>query len=216
VLRAEARWIGKTLSEFPITAFPLLNLGSSTEQFRRLEQPWIDELIFAPLRERNCEVHHVDLKSAEGVDVVADVATPEGRSAVSTLDFGSVLCSNLLEHLLRPEDGVAALLSLTRAGHRLVVTGPRRFPPHPDPIDNGFRATPDDLAALFAPAATPLVMTEVSDRLMLSLYAEASEHGVPGVVAGLLRPWRDSASWAQRAVWSFRRTSATCLLLERT
>ena len=50
MLEAESRWLGAALSELPAEAFPLINLGSSTESFRRGSHPWIHDEVFGPLR----------------------------------------------------------------------------------------------------------------------------------------------------------------------
>ena len=49
----ESEWLGRRLAALPDEQlFPLLNVGSSTGEFRTRTQPWIDRNIFAPMRDR--------------------------------------------------------------------------------------------------------------------------------------------------------------------
>jgi len=56
---------------------PLLNLGSSTRQFREVIKPHIEMELFAPLREAGVKVIHSDSKKDEGVDIAGDILAPE-------------------------------------------------------------------------------------------------------------------------------------------
>jgi hypothetical protein len=214
MLPSEAAWIGKTLRALPDDAYPLLNIGSSTREFRRVTQPWIDDLVFAPLGALGRSVIHVDLKPQDGVDVVADLSQDDEVHRLRELTYRSVLCSNLLEHLPSPAVGIDALLKLTRSGDKLVVTGPSRFPLHPDPIDNGYRPGADELAAAFGAAVRVDDSAIMRDRRMIHFFADASPRSYLGVASGLMRPWRKS-SWRQLVSWNWRRAEAVGLLMER-
>ena len=73
----EAQWLGDRLAEIADgELFPLLNVGSSTGEFRTTVQPHIDAKVFAPLRARGGKVLHLDIKAAEGVDIVGDLLDP--------------------------------------------------------------------------------------------------------------------------------------------
>ena len=49
MFEAEASWLAKLLSdEAPENLSPLLNIGSSTREFREVEQPWTERLCFSP------------------------------------------------------------------------------------------------------------------------------------------------------------------------
>ena len=51
MLVREAKWFAQRIRDLGDDAlFPMVNVGSHTEQFRVLEQPWIDRHIYAPLR----------------------------------------------------------------------------------------------------------------------------------------------------------------------
>lgn len=127
---------------------PLLNLGSSTEVFRTQTQPWIDRLLFKPLRDRGVEPVHVDLKDGAGVDVIADILTDEGYARLKALQPRTILMCNLLEHVLEPGLLVERAMSLLPVGGKLIMSGPRSYPYHRDPIDTMFRPTPEEVLEL--------------------------------------------------------------------
>ena len=78
----EAQWIRAVLEECGPSAGTVIDLGSSTEEFRRLQQPHIDYFVFLPLRRRRLSIVHVDAKAADGVDVVVDLAATNALSGV--------------------------------------------------------------------------------------------------------------------------------------
>ena len=78
MLRLEAEWLGERMARIPDKdLFPLLDLGSSTLEYRTQTQPYIERNIFAPLRARGGVVYHLDMKSDPGVDVVGNLEDPE-------------------------------------------------------------------------------------------------------------------------------------------
>ncbi|MDQ6884406.1 MAG: methyltransferase type 11 [Candidatus Dormibacteraeota bacterium] len=151
MLVAEARWFAKQIDGLrqQTALFPMLNLGSHTEVFRRREQPWIDREIFAPLRRRGEVVVHADIQNALGIDLVGDLLDPSFFHRVKSMGFRSLLCSNLLEHVQERAAFCAAAAGILEPGARLLLSVPYRFPYHPDPIDTRYRPTPLELAAAF-------------------------------------------------------------------
>jgi len=148
MIAAEARWVGAALAKLPDDQlFPLLNVGSQDEAFRAKRQPWIDTRVFAPLRRRGGKIVHLDLAPGAGVDITGDLLDPNVRAQLR--GFRSVLCANVLEHVPDRERFAAALVDVTAPGGYLIVTVPKRFPYHPDPIDTMFRPDIAELAALF-------------------------------------------------------------------
>ena len=151
VLAVEARWIASRIAAH-VASHPaprILNVGSQDERFRATEQPYVDSLIFAPLRERAVSVTHVDLFPGDGVDDEIDVTAPDGADRMMEHRPTLVLVSNLLEHV---EDLGAARRNLQvvgLSGAEMMVTGPRFFPHHPDPIDNGLRPSKYAVRHLF-------------------------------------------------------------------
>jgi SAM-dependent methyltransferase len=146
----EAKWLKEMFARLPVDGgATVLDIGSSTEYFRCVEQPYIDYLVFRPLREQGARPVHIDVKEAEGVDLVCDLTVPETGALLDDIPRGQiVLCSNLLEHVVDRELVVSRLRDLTAPGGLLVVTVPHVYPYHPDPIDTLFRPTDTELEAL--------------------------------------------------------------------
>ena len=62
--RLESRWIGDHLARLPDERlFPLLDIGSSTNDFRTRVQPYLEQNIYAPLRARGGRVFHAMKRS---------------------------------------------------------------------------------------------------------------------------------------------------------
>jgi len=157
MLIEEAQWLEARLDALePHDIFPMCNIGSSTEHFRCVEQPYIDEYLFKPMRAREFEVIHVDTKAATGVDLVGDLTDPAFQSDLRKLKIKSIMCCNLLEHVVDRQLVCGALQSMIPPGGYLFVTVPYRFPYHEDPIDTMFRPTIDELAALFPETSVQL------------------------------------------------------------
>ena len=134
--KAEADWIVSKLSTIdPAQLSPMLNIGSSTLEFRTKTQPWIDSALIKPLEARGIRIIHVDLKSAPGVDIVADLTTDEGFDALAKLGARSIMVCNVLEHVLDPRSFANRCANLVGPKGYVVVTVPHSYPHHRDPID---------------------------------------------------------------------------------
>ena len=128
---------------------PLLNVGSATAEFRQQAQPWIDQLIFGPLRQRHVEVCHLDMFDGQGVDLCGDLNDERFIAGLFHHGYRTVLCCNLLEHVADPAAICGKLEHLLPEGGHIIASVPYRFPYHPDPIDTMFRPTPQELINLF-------------------------------------------------------------------
>jgi SAM-dependent methyltransferase len=198
----------------------VLNVGSSTGAFRAREQPWVDAEVFGPLRARGIEVVHLDLKVAAGVDLVGDVLDPTFRAGLEG-GWDVVISSNLLEHLADRTPFLTVLPQLTRPGGWLVVTVPRRFPRHPDPIDTMYRPSPDqlvgDMRASAAQTLRVVEAVEVADARHWTYWAHYTRlrgrAPLTGLAGLLARSWTRSERRAELASLPVR-TSATCVLVQ--
>lgn len=148
MFKEEAKWIRESLAELPLRGCSVANLGSSTAEFRQQIQPHIHRDVVAPLEAAGARVVHIDLKPAAGVDVTADLSAPDFASHFEQ-GFDLLLCTNMLEHVEDIPTVVDNILRIAAPGACLLLTVPRRYPLHFDPIDSGFRPRPDELAALF-------------------------------------------------------------------
>jgi SAM-dependent methyltransferase len=142
---------------------PLLDLGSSTREFRAVAKPHIEGELFGPLEAAGVRIVHSDIKAAAGVDIVGDILDPAVRADLKARGFKSVLCSNLLEHVREPEKVAAACEEIVGPGGLILASVPSSYPYHADPIDTGFRPSPARLASLFA-RSEPLAAEEVAGR----------------------------------------------------
>lgn len=221
MLPQEARWIGARTLEIGVGALsPMLDVASGTEEFRTLTQPWIDDLVFAPFRAAGGRAAHLDIEAGPGIDLVGDLADPDFFAFLAAEGFRSVLCANLLEHVPEPAVVAGRLVALLPEGGHLLVTCPRRFPYHPDPIDTMLRPTVGELAGLF-PGADFVEGEEVPASNLATTYAARAlrsprflrrafgHSGAAGVGAAESRPLFDTARWL------FRRLSVTCVVLRR-
>jgi len=222
VLKHEAMWLHRQLESLPTGALsPLLSIGSGTAQ-TRARQWWIDAHVFDPLVSRGVQVVHHEHVPADGVDIAGDVADPRLWGRLAAVGARTVVCANVLEHVTDRHDVAGRLAALTPAGGRLLVTVPRRYPFHPDPIDTRYRPTVAELTTLFP----DLTLAAGADVECWSLASYAwSVRGKRRMVVNGVRslfkgdtgptPERRSGSVRDLLPYVFGRTSVTCAVFER-
>lgn len=125
----------------------VVNLGSSSANFSSNHQSYIFENVFEKL-ESLSQVINIDIRDEPGVDLVLDFLNKRSQVLIRELQADLTLVCNLLEHLESAEVGIEALKEIIKPGSFLVLTGPRVFPFHPDPIDNRFRPSKRKLQKL--------------------------------------------------------------------
>ncbi len=151
MLLEEAIWISQVLGKLPLRhGQKVLDIGSSTEEFRGLVQPYIDYYVFRPLKKKGLEVVHMDTKEAAGVDITCNLAEAESEALLRGLgSFDVVLCCSLLEHVVDKQLVIRRVKSLTSKGGVLVLTVPHQYPYHEDPIDTMYRPSNEDIEKFF-------------------------------------------------------------------
>jgi hypothetical protein len=150
MLREEAVWLRRQLEGLdPGSIYPMCNLGSATLDFRTVVQPYIDAELFARARALGHEVVHVDMKAAPGVDLVGDFSDDHLVAQLRQKNFKSVMCCNLLEHVVDRQKFSDIIMSFIRPGGYIIASVPNDFPYHEDPIDTMFRPDIGDVATLF-------------------------------------------------------------------
>lgn len=213
MLKEEAIWLGQVLSKIPDSElFPVLNLGSSSGEFRATRQPWIDEHIFQPLLARGGRIIHTDLQNTDGVDIPGDLMDPEFRAQLRTLEPRSFICCNLLEHLSEPEPFSHAIADLADPGSYILASCPSSYPYHPNPIDTLYRPNVEELAAMF-PHTALVASHEVSSH---SFGHELVRN--PQKLLRVLLPFYKPKSWlgvVHRFGWLFRPYKVSCALLKK-
>ncbi|AKG19919.1 methyltransferase type 11 [Calothrix sp. 336/3] len=218
MLREEANWLGSIIYSLDAgEVFPILNIGSSNQDFREKVQPWIDELLFKPGREQGYSIIHCDMKDDAGVDLVGDFNNPLFLQEISQKNIQSILCSNLLEHLTNREEICQTMSSLIPINGYLFVTVPYRFPYHRDPIDTMFRPSVEELRQLFPDLE--IVQGEiVSGGMLLQSTSVSPILYLLVMCIRLILPvyqplrWLDSLRYS---LWLFQEISATCVVFKR-
>lgn len=213
MLIEESLWLRAALADIPIERLsPLVNLGCSTEHFRTVEQPFVHENVIAPVEARGGAVLHVDMKADRGVDIAGDIFSDAVFEAILQRRPQAVLCASVLEHVRDPGRLIERCLALLPAGGHLILTVPRSFPYHPDPIDTGFRPSPQELEPLLRPAQMVRQSLVPGKTLLEELRANRRARGQG---ARLLNPFRDFARWLSllhHLLWTFRRYEMTCVI----
>jgi hypothetical protein len=237
MLKNEAKWFGDRVRELgDAQTIPMLNIGSHTEEFRRVQQPWIDRCIFAPLRERGQAVTHTDMRAAPGVDLVGDLTDAAFRQRLAAMRFRSAFCSNLLEHVADRTMIARLVTEVVMPGGYLFVSVPNRFPYHPDPIDTMFRPGIEELAALFPGTrvhqaailpcgtlwgyATGRLVSKLRGRPAgMTQATPAASASAPGATSPASEAGNGKSSVVVKACrllpWLFRRFKVTCLVLRK-
>lgn len=151
MFREESLWIKKAIEKIkPLPgADEVANIGSSTEYFRTKIQPHISHNIFQPLHNAGWKTVHIDMKKEEGVDLVADVTDKDFYKEFVNR-FALTICTNLLEHVEDIDLVIKNLMAITRSGGYILITVPYKYKIHLDPIDNGFRPTPQQILEKFS------------------------------------------------------------------
>jgi len=113
----------------------VLDVGSSTLHTRTVDQPFIDENIFRPLRKLQKEIYHMDAIEGDGVDICCDVKELGGIGK----KFDLIISANLLEHVVDHKKVVVDLMSLLNPKGYLLLTVPYVLVRHEEPIDTMYR-----------------------------------------------------------------------------
>ena len=215
----EAGWIAHRLAAYPTQRIsPLLNVGSSTSEFRERIQPWMTRHLFAPLQQRGVEIVHLDCRSGDGIDICADLLDDEDYARASARRYRALLCCNVLEHVRDPGQFARRCVELVVSGGLIVVTVPRSYPRHGDPIDTLYRPTPEEAASLFS--GTSIVAAEIIDTDQ-SYLDEVRER--PWILlrhmARFPVPFLDFEKWRSsmhKLYWLFHNYRVSAAILRRT
>lgn len=162
MFREESLWIKDALKKLKpkYGNNEAANIGSSTDHFRRVIQPHIHQNIIHTLSESGWRVFNVDMKKEKGVDLVADVTAKDFSSQFKDR-FSLTICTNLLEHVEDIKLVTKNLVDITKSGGHILVTVPYKYKIHYDPIDNGFRPTPQQIVNLFNEVAEYIIDSKI-------------------------------------------------------
>jgi hypothetical protein len=212
----ESEWLGQRLETLPAAdLFPLLNVGSSTGEFRIQTQPWIDMNIFAPMRLRGGTVYHLDIKEAEGVDIVGDLFNPKFLNRLAQMNLKSLMVSNLFEHVANRREIAEVLQSIVPPGGYIVISGPKSYPYHADPIDTMFRPTLEEMHAYF-PGTEVIDSAVIDSGNWRQWHVGERGRSLARTVARMLVPFYKPRQWwdvAQQLPYLFKHITAFAIIL---
>jgi len=197
----------------------LLNLGSSTGDFRKIQQPHIDKYIFKPLDKTIYQTIHFDLKNDIGVDLSGNIFDVETQKTLLKTKPTIIMCCNLMEHLdedLRHQVPNIFDLILENEGV-LLITVPYSYPVHLDPIDTYFRPSPLQLSALF-PGYYTLDKSIIESSTFLDEFLSYSLYWKIRTVVRLFTPFYKYKGWKtliHRCLWLFKKYKISCVLLKK-
>lgn len=188
VYRDEAPLLRRCLSDLdlPVGAH-VLDVGSSTLEARTIVQPYIDEEIFAPLRERGATITHVDRKEDPGVDVTMDLADPTIDLA-HTLGrrYDLVVAFNTLPFAADPARMLHNIVGAVAPSGRLILTAASNYRLMKDPVDNRWRPSPQELLDASRRAGDPRLelvdahSLRIDDPSEYCAYGRRSSVQIPG------------------------------------
>jgi len=144
-----AAWTREALAAIDLPGERALDIGSSTLNYRTVEQPHIEEQVLAPLRARGVTIVHLDAKDAPGVDVVCDPDHADEALAARLGEHALVLVASVLHYLREPERAVALAARAVAPGGYVLAQHPETARRSYDPVDHKLRLTPDQLAGRF-------------------------------------------------------------------
>lgn len=156
-LKADWTFIRRNIAEFIRTchelglfASPLLEVGASGQNDYLAE--WYE------MRTSNLATN------LQGAETPLDM---EDMRQVADASIGSVLCSEVIEHVRHPERAVAEAFRVLRPGGTLIITTPYHIVIHNTPDDGGFHGrnfTPQGLELLLREAGFEIVLLETRGR----------------------------------------------------
>ena len=197
----------------------VLNLGSSTEFFRKTEQPHIDKFLLQPLDNMKYKVIHFDLKSNNGVDISGDIFSKNIQKKLKKLNPSIILCCNLLEHLEEnSRNGIRTILNnLLGKNGILLMTVPYSYPLHLDPIDTYYRPSPKDLIQLFY-GYDVLDESIIESTSFLDEYLSYKVFKKIKIWIRLFMPFYKFKEWrclAHRFLWLLRSYKISCIMIKK-
>jgi SAM-dependent methyltransferase len=197
-----------------------LNIGSSTAEFRQKTQPFIQQYVIHTLEDRGWKVVNCDMKAAEGVDQVGDLMSENFRDRLKSFRPRLLLCSNLLEHVPVPSALAEACGDIVHPGGYCLITVPRSYPYHPDPLDTLYRPSPAELASLL-PTWTVVKSEEIACGRLADEIKQSGGSAPVSIARNLVRallPFYKRAEWypaAHRLLWLVKTYRVSAVLLRK-
>jgi hypothetical protein len=197
----------------------LLNLGSSTGRFRKIQQPHIDRYVFQPLDKSIYQTIHFDLKSEDGIDLSGNIFDVEVQHTLKKTKPTIIMCCNLLEHLEEDlRNNIQNIFDfLLEKGGMLLITVPYSYPLHLDPIDTYYRPSPEQISELF-PNYDRIDESIISSSSFMDDFLKYSLYWKIRTLVRLFAPFYKYKEWRaliHRCLWLFRKYKISCVLLKK-
>lgn len=144
----ESLWIGSKLKKIlPENPFPVLNVGSSTEKYRKVHQPYVQQNIFNLFGNEKEQVIHLDMKQAEGVDLVGNLYDSNFLEKIKKIKVKTVFCNNILMYLEKEQrENLADIFyEILDSGSYLLISNSYMFPAAPDPKEAYYRNNAEEM-----------------------------------------------------------------------
>lgn len=126
----------------------ILNFGSQSEEVYKY-QPHIYTNVIRPTLKNGGKIINYDLFPGKGVDISGDLFDDKVFSKLKEYKFNYIYLFNVLEHVEDKEKLCLRIEELLEKGGTILISVPNSYPIHYDPIDNGFRPIPKEVADLF-------------------------------------------------------------------
>ncbi len=221
----EAQWINAALHKHILTSeatpsFTVLNLGCGTKESREIKKPYIYDLTIQPLSAKGFNVIHSDLIKDPGVDISGNLFDPEFSKKLQILCPSLIYFCNIFEHL--PKDKITEipliLDKILQPNGYIMITAPRSYPYHPDPIDSMYRPDINSLTNLFK-NYTVISADEIECGSYRQDLASTRKIRIIRKIIRLFFPFIHPKRWASHAhrfFWLFKPYKITCVLLKKT
>jgi hypothetical protein len=212
----EAVYLGAWLSRHAAAELsPLIELGASTQAFLETH-PHVEKNLLGPLVQRGIRIVKTDLQPGPHIDITGDIYDPAVQAKLKAVGAKCILCCNIFEHVADRETFARVCDGILSPGGTIVVTVPRSYPLHMDPIDTYYRPKPREIAQLF-PGYVVLVQETVASGTAAG-DMDIPWLEVPKVIrrAVLLRGGIDaSKARLHRLLWLFRRYRISVAVLQK-
>ena len=198
MLLEESIWVGEKIDEIILlNSLPILNVGSSTKEYRTQRQSHIQKNIFDLIPNESKNVIHLDMKAADGVDIVGDLYDRNFLEEIKTLKVKCILFNNVLMYLDKKQrKKLSEILNeiLEKDGY-LIVTNSHVFPPAPDPVESYYRASPDKLQQELFENFNIIDAKIIENNYSFNKQLKARPNLIPIKIARFLLPFYKFDEW---------------------
>lgn len=197
------------------TGLKFLNFGSQSAEYNKKNSHIINFLI-NPIKEKH-HLINLDLKPGSGVDIVGNIYDDVFFNKIKNEKFDCILLCNVLEHVQDIQLLCSRISSLLNDGGLVFFSGPKVYPVHYDPIDNGFRPSVNQVKELFSEFS--VVSGEIVTDHSFSYYLLKSPQRIIIELLRVLTPFYRYTKWKKVVIpkykyWN-RIFEVTCVILKK-